>query len=264
MPVDIVLDSLDSVDDSEKQFFVETDGKFKFDWAKRDEAVKKPLLSKNSELKREKDRLKALEKFKDFSDDDLTAYQEWKAAQGDDDDSDGSGANGDGKKADAVDAKKLAKQIKAEIKKEYDAALKLKDDELAKERTRFDQYQFELKLAEVADAAGVVRMKQFKALNALDKQFGWKDGKLIALDPDGEESTDSVDERFKALFQHADWQNLFAAKEAGGGSGEHKGKTPGRKALKRSEMSNKEKSDYIKDNGGGEKGMDAYLSLPLK
>ena len=107
-------------------------------------------------------------------------------------------------------------------------------------------------------------MKQFKALNALDKQFGWKDGKLIALDPDGEESTDSVDERFKALFQHADWQNLFAAKEAGGGSGEHKGKTPGRKALKRSEMSNKEKSDYIKDNGGGEKGMDAYLSLPLK
>lgn len=263
------VDTLDNVEETEKQFFEQTeDGKFKFSRAKVEAAAKAGLEKKNRELLGKLAKSKGLddadlERIKKLkaNPDRLSSFDEWLESQ-DDDENDDEGDKS--KKADPIDAKKLAKQVRAELKKEFDAALKAKDDELAKERARFDQYQFELKLAEVADAAGVVRMKQFKALNALDKQFGWKDGKLIALDSDGEESTDSVDERFKQLFQHADWQNLFAAKEPGGGSGEHKGKPAGKKPLKRSEMSAKEKSDYIKEHGGGQKGMDAFLSLPLK
>lgn len=269
------VDTLDNVEESEKKFFEQTeDGKFKYSRAKVEEAAKAGLLKKNEEL------LRKLAKSKDLDEADLerikklkanpdrlSSFDQWLESQDDDDDDD----EGDkGKKAEPVDVKKLAKQLRAELKKEFDAALKAKDDELAKERTRFDQYQFELKLAEVADAAGVERMKAFKALNAYDRQFGWKPGEkgkpgtLIALDADGEESTDSVEDRFKQLFGHPEWMHLFRAKEAGGGSGEHKGKASGRKALKRSEMSPKEKSDYIKEHGGGQKGMNAFLSLPLK
>lgn len=258
MPIDVILDSLDGVDESERQFFAETDDKkFKLDWVKRDEFVKKPVLTKNAELKREKDRLKALEKFKDFSDDDLTAFQEWKASRDDDD-----GDSNNGKKDD-LDARKLAKQLKKEIEAEFNAKLAAKDQELEVERSKFQQFLFESKLTEAAEAAGVVRMKQFRALNALDKQFGWKDGKLIALDPDGEESTDTAEERFKQLFKHPDWQNLFGAKEKDGGSGYQKAGSAGGKKLERSKMTPKEKSDFIKEHGGGEKGLKAFLSLPM-
>lgn len=258
MPIDLILDSLDGVDESEKPFFEETDDKkFKLDWSKRDEFVKKPVLAKNAELKREKDRLKALEKFKDFSDDDLTAFQEWKASRDDDDNGDGGG------KKDDLDARKLAKQLKKEIEAEFNAKLAAKEQELETERSKFQQFLFESKLTEAAEAAGVVRMKQFRALNALDKQFGWKDGKLIALDPDGEESTDTADERFKQLFKHPDWQNLFGAKEKDGGSGYQKAGSAGGKKLERSKMTPKEKSDFIKEHGGGEKGLKAFLSLPM-
>lgn len=259
MPIDVILDSLDGVDESEKQFFAETeDKKFKLDWSKRDEFVKKPVLTKNAELKREKDRLKALEKFKDFSDEDLSAFQEWKASRDDDD-----GDNGNNGKKDDLDARKLAKQLKKEIEAEFNAKLAAKDQELEVERSRFQQFLFESKLTEAAEAAGVVRMKQFRALNALEKQFGWKDGKLIALDPDGEESTDTAEERFKQLFKHPDWQNLFGAKEKDGGSGYQKAGSAGGKKLERSKMTPKEKSDFIKEHGGGEKGLKAFLSLPM-
>ncbi len=257
-----ILDTLDNVEESAKQFFEQTeDSKFKFNQQKFEQSAKAGLEKKNREL------LGKLAKSKDLSDDDierikklkanpdrLSSFDEWLEAQDDDEGDDDKGG-----KEEKVDAKKLAKQIRAELKKEFDNALKAKDDELKAERGKFDQYLFESKLTEHAETAGVVRMKQFKALNNLDRQFGWKDGKLIALDSDGEESADSVDDRFKQLFSHPDWQNLFGAKEAGGGSGEQKGKAAGKKSLKRLEMSAKERSDYIAQNG-----MAAYLKLPDK
>lgn len=255
---EIVVDSLDTVEESEQAFFEEHEGKYKFNYSKFAESQKAALVKKNADLVKRLNTVKPIaDKFKDFSDDDLTAFQEWKASRDDDD-----GDSNNGKKDD-LDARKLAKQLKKELEAEFNAKLAAKDQELEVERSRFQQFLFESKLTEAAEAAGVVRMKQFRALNALEKQFGWKDGKLIALDPDGEESTDTAEERFKQLFKHPDWQNLFGAKEKDGGSGYQKAGTAGGKKLERSKMTPKEKSDFIKEHGGGEKGLKAFLSLPM-
>jgi hypothetical protein len=108
------------------------------------------------------------------------------------------------------------------------------------------------------------RMEAFKAYNDRKKQFGYVKGKLVALDEDGEPSSETAEERLVKLSDLKDWKYFFAAKEQGGGSGEQKqGGRKGDKPLKRSEMTDTEKSDFIKRNGGGAKGMKAFLALPI-
>jgi hypothetical protein len=122
MPIEVIVDSLDSVDESDRPFFEKNEeGKFRLDFAKRDEAIKKPLTEKTAQLKREKDKLKAFEKYKDLTDDDLKAFHDWKAkrAEDDEDDEDDPPKDDDqkGKKSDQVDVKKL---VKTEIKRVTD------------------------------------------------------------------------------------------------------------------------------------------------
>jgi hypothetical protein len=270
MPIEVIVDSLDSVDESDRPFFEKNEeGKFRLDFAKRDEAIKKPLTEKTAQLKREKDKLKAFEKYKDLTDDDLKAFQDWKAkrAEDDEDDEDDPPKDDDqkGKKSDQVDVKKL---VKTEIKRVTDehtkamaTALKAKDDELAAERLKFETYRFDQELTSEALEGGIIgaRLRKFKSAAVDEKIFGYHEGKLVVLDDDGEPTTESPMDRMKKLASADEWKFFFAATEAGGGSGQQKaGVKTGSKDLKRSKMSPKEKSEYIKQNGH-----DAFLKLPL-
>lgn len=278
----VTVDTLDNVEEADRKFFEEAeDGKFKFNRAKYDAAIKAPVDKKNREL------LGKIAKIKDFDETDferiarlkakaekLGKFDDWLEAEDEEDHSEDD--KKDKGKDGGFDQKAFAKQLKADLQKDFDAKLKAKDDEikarderLQAEQGKFEGFKFDARLTEAAETGGIVRMKQFKALNAIDRQFGWKagedgkEGRIVALDEDGEESTDTVDERFKALFANPEWQNLFGAREPGGGSGMQKGKSvSGNAARKRSEMTSKQKSDYIKEHGGGQKGLDAFLKLP--
>lgn len=265
MPFDYELDSLDAVkDEAIKALYKQTDdGKHRLDLEAYGEFVKKPLVAKNSDLVGRLNKIKPIaDKFKDFSDDDFSAFQQWKAEHDDDDDDD----DNKGNKKD-FDPKKFAKQLKADLQKDFDAKVKAKDDELAAERAKFDNYRFDQELTSAALESSVIgaRLKKFKAAALADGIFSYKDGKLVVLDEDGEPSTEPVADKFKALAASDEWKFFFEASAAGGGSGETKTtRKNGAKPLKRSEMSAKEKSDFIKANGGGQKGLEAFLKLPLK
>jgi hypothetical protein len=246
MPLDLVLDSLDSVkDESIKALYTETDGKFALDTDAYAEFVKKPLVSKNAELKREKDRLKSLERFKDVSDDDFKAFQDWKASQNDDDDE----GDGDKGKSGQVDAKKLAKQIKADLLKEFEPKLKAKEDELNAERSKFEQYRFKQDLTTAAIESGVIGTRLNKFMNAAIAEgiFGFHEGKLVVMD-DGEPSTEPVSDRLTVMSNADDWKFFFAAKEAGGGSGEHKGRKAS-SGKKQRDFTRAEKLAFIEKEG---------------
>ncbi len=262
--MNIILEKLDDVEESDRQFFEETeDKKFKFNRSKFEQAAKAGLDKKNKEL------LGKIAKVKDLSDEDIerikklkanpdrvSSFDEWLEAEDDDDDD-----NNKGKKPDQVDVKKI---VKVELKKAQDAhqaALAEKDKAIEAEKARFDNYRFEQSLADEALEAGVIgaRLKKFKFAAIAEGIFGYREGKLVVLDDDGEPTTEAPADRFKKLATSDDWKFFFEAKEAGGGSGHHKGKGGGdNKELKRSKMTAKEKSDYIKEHGN-----EKFFKLPL-
>lgn len=257
-----ILDTLDDVEEADKQFFDQTeDGKFKWNRSKYDLAAQAGVNNKNRQLLGKLKEAEKLSKFKDVDESRWAKFQEWEASQNDDDDDD----TGDKGEKEKFDPKKFAKQLKADWQKELDAKIKAKDDELTAERAKFDSYRFDQELTGAALENAVIgaRLKKFKSAAIAEGVFGFKDGKLVVLDEDGEPSTDSVADKFKALAEAEDWKFFFEAKEAGGGSGEQKqAGSKGGKNLKRSKMTPKEKSDFIKANGGGDKGLKAFLLLP--
>lgn len=264
--MNIVLDKLDDVEESDRQFFEETeDKKFKFNRAKFEQVAKAGVDKKNKEL------LGKIAKVKDLTDEDIerikklkanpdriTSFDEWLEAQDDDDDDDNKG-----KKPDQVDVKKIVKEELKKAQQAHQAALAEKDKAIEAERSKFDNYKFEQSLAEEALEAGVIgsRLKKFKFAAIAEGVFGYREGKLVVLDDDGEPTTEAPADRMRKLAGLDEWKFFFEAKEAGGGSGHQKGasKTAGGKELKRSTMTPKEKSDYIKEHGN-----DKFLKLPFK
>lgn len=268
MPMDLILDSLDSVEDEKvKALYKENNGKFALDLDAYAEFVKAPVVAKNKDYQKRLEKVKPVaDKFKDVTDDDWTAYQEWKAEQAERDDDDGDGKDdekdkGKGKKPDAVDVKKI---VKEELRKQaaaHQAALAEKDKAIEAEKSRFETYRFEEELADAALEAGVIgaRLKKFKLAAINEGVFAYKDGKLVALDEDGEPTSEKPGEKLSKMATSDEWKFFFEAKEAGGGSGTRKGAaTQGSKELKRSKMSAREKSDYIKEHGKS-----AFLQLPM-
>lgn len=263
--MNIVLANLDDVEESDKQFFEETeDKKFKFSRSKFEEAAKAGLVKKNKELLGKVKDAEKFSKFKDVDDDTWAKFQEWKDAQGDSDDDDSDGDEGKGKGKNNADPSEVKKLIKAELKKAEAAhatALAEKDKAIEAERAKFEGYKAEQELDSEALEAGVIgaRLKKFRIAVMAEGIFGNRQGKLVVLDDDGEPTSETAAERMKKLANSDDWKFFFEAKEAGGGSGGRKGPMKiGDKELKRSKMSAKEKSDYIKEHGN-----DAYFKLPL-
>lgn len=237
---DIVLDSLDTVEESEQSFFEETDGKYKFNYSKYAEAQKAALVKKNADLVKRVNANKAIvDKFKDVPDDEWTAYQEWKASK---EDGDGDHEDGDGKKT--LDQKAVNKMIRDAIKK-YEAEtvapkLTAKDAEIEAERKQFNEYRFTQDLTALALEADVIpqRLKAFKNALVAEGIFGFHEGKVVVMDEDGEPTKDSPAERLQKLANDDAWKYFFAAREPGGGSGANngKGKGAGSKTIRRADF----------------------------
>lgn len=212
------IESLDGIEPANQKFFEQTDaGKYKFNQAKYDAAIKTPLVAKRDEL------LGKLTKYKDFDDADLariaklkangeklSAFDEWVDAQ----DDGGSGGKGG-------DDKAIRDAVKAEVKRINEAhglTLKQKEDEIAKLKGDFEQKLLADELSALADAHGVIGKRKATWMKEARERFRREDGELVYLE-NGKPSLEITPEKAVRDVMFKDFDYLYEAREAGGGSG---------------------------------------------
>jgi hypothetical protein len=256
----IILESLDNVEEQDHQFFDETeDGKYAFNRGRFEEMAKAGLLRKNKELVTKLKAAEPLEKYRDVDEQTWQAFQQWRDDRGDEpeDKLDEPQPVQSQQPERQFDYKKLLKQEIGKVQESYEARLREKAEELGLLQEKFDRYVLDQQLMALALEAGVIpeRLDSFK--RTIGDRFALRNGKLIYLE-DGDESETPADKAIGEIFRKdLDW--FFAAREAGGGSGQQKvSRAIGSKELNRSKMTPKEKSDYIREYGN-----DKYLKLPI-
>src|ERR1051326_6374151 len=238
MPVDLIVDSLDSVEESLKPAYVEVDGKFTLDPDKYAEVSPKTqgLKKKNQELltKRAQDKeiLRRFEKLQELGDDDLAELLELreqkKNAPPPADPNKGKGTG------DLTEYDKVRKKVKdAAAAKE--AELQAKLDETTKQIKHF---KLTVPLREIALKEGVlpedltVVMLDTAGRFTLDEQ-----DKIVVLDEDGD-ATDITPQKFFGTLYKEQRPKFYAASGASGSgapSATAKG-NGGQKIIKRSEF----------------------------
>lgn len=216
-----ILDSLDSIEESDRKFFEKTDDdKYQFNRSKFEAAIKTPLITKRDEL------LGKLTKYKDFDDTDLariaklkakgeklSAFDEWIDAQDDDPANPGKGGK--------ADEKTIRAAVKAEVERITNAhslTLKQKDDAIAELNQKFESRELDLALDALALEHGVIakRLPTWKA--AIRSRFAREDGELVYLE-NGKASIEITPEKAVRDLLFKEFDYLYEAREAGGGSG---------------------------------------------
>lgn len=224
MPLEVILDSLDTVDESERQFFVETeDGKHKLDWAKRDEFVKQPLVAKNKDFQKRLEKVKPIaEKFKDVQDDDWDAYQQWKterAEGGDKDGKAGTPAELQAKwQADREASEKKLKTVHAKEIADRDSKIKGLEDSLKRNTVSAEVAKWASKYnadPEAYEELLTAALKRF----TLDEK-----GRVIVIDDDGDPLDVKPETYFAETFKTAK-KFYFLATETGGSGPNGNGKS---------------------------------------
>lgn len=244
MPIEIVVDSIDAVDESLRGAYVESDGKYALDPDKYAELKAAGLKKKNSELigkeKQLKEALSKLEKFKDI---DPEVFEEFIEAR--DRSHEQTGNRPDGKLDDAA-LRTLDKQVKKlQSKYEQDAAA------WAEEKARMDaelkHYKLTVPLKEVALKAGVLPDDVDLALMETAKRFRLDDsGRIQVLDEDGDPTTDTPERFFKEIYREK--RPKFYQATGAGGSGATPGSkgAPGAKVMKRTAFESLSAADQMK------------------
>lgn len=249
MPIEIIVDDINQVDEPLRGAYIEADGKFQLDPDRYAEYKAAGLKKKNSELigkeKQLKSELARFEKFKEIDPDDLDEFFESR-------NNPPAGDSGKGKDAGAVDAetRKLLKQIeKLEKKYSEDGA------NWQAERERMDaelkHYKLTVPLKEIALKAGVLPDDVDLALMETAKRFRLDDsGKILVVDEDGDPTTDTPERFFKEIYREQR-PKFYAATGAGGSGakpGAHSGNS-GQKTMTRgrfNELSHSERAKAVK------------------
>ncbi len=215
------IESLDAIEPANQKFFEPTEaGKFKFNQAKYDAAIKGPLVAKRDEL------LGKVAKYKDYDDADLariaklkangqklTAFDEWVDAQDDDPADPGKGGT--------VDEKTIRAAVKVEVKRIQDAhglTLAQKEAEIAKLKGDFENKLLTDELSQLADAHGVIGKRKATWMKEALERFRREDGELVYLE-NGKPSVEITPEKAVRDVMFKDFDYLYEAREAGGGGG---------------------------------------------
>lgn len=220
MPVEYQVDSLDSVDESIRGAYVETDGKFNFDPDKYADLKAQGLKTKNKELltkiaqgKADKDALKRFEKFADLDDDelsDLLTLREQKNNPPADKDKD------KGKGAEELQAN-FDKALKKATDK-HTTDLAERDNTITELNKKLKHYELTVPIRDVAAQAGVLAEDMKLVLLETASRFKLNDdGKIVVLDDDGEETDITPQKFFDTLYKQQ--RPKFYAPSGAGGSG---------------------------------------------
>ena len=258
MPIDLIVDSLDSVDSSLRDAYIETDGKFQLDPDKYHALKAAPLATKNRQLLDEKKKLqdatKPFERLKpiaellgDADEEEITGFLEaYKNRQA-----------GGGKSPTDPDA---TKQL--ELKDKLHAKeLKKREDQLAQIQADYERTQRELKefrlwtpLRDIAIKANLSPEDWELARLDLSAQgrFGFdEDGKIVVLE-EGQPSSITPEKFFKEVY--SDQRPKFYKASAAGGSGAPSQSSSGRgpKTMKRgdwNQLTPAKQAAFFKEGG---------------
>lgn len=265
MPVKLEFAKQEDAPEALREHLTEYEGRWLFEGESGAEVqnLKKTLgkyRKADEELQKIKPDYAKLQKFKDFSDEDFEAYNEWKKAN---ESGEGDDKNG---KLDSESLKQLKQQYKQELAKakaDAEALVKAEQEKYTGLTTQLKRERLTTALTSAAAKAGVFedQIGSFVDFMLYKGHFGWEDGengkpgRAVWIE-DGEPSTDiTLDKAFKDLlpvqygtFFEAVMKNGTGQQRAGGG---------GKRPTKRSEMTPKEKSEYIKAHGNKK-----YLELP--
>lgn len=258
--LDLILDSLDNVDEQSKLFYKknETDGKHHLDPDIYAESKKSGLTAKNKELLGKlKAKEEALTKFKDFTDDDLTGYQEWKAKQAEEGDEgepdpkkDSKGVISDDKlKKLTAERERSEKKLKDTHRAEIEAE-KAKTLDAQKELRSF---KMSMTLKDLALKADVLPDRLDSFLKTTGDRFTLNEhGDLIALDDEGD-PLDMKPEKFIVDKLREAYPWFFKAAEQGGsGARNNGGEARGGKVIKRAtfdQMNATQRAEHFKSKG---------------
>jgi hypothetical protein len=216
MPVEYTVDSLDTVDESIRGAYVETDGKFNFDPDKYAEVKAQGLKNKNKELltklKTKDDGLKRFEKFAELEDDDLAELLELREAK---------------KNPPPPDPKQP--KPSDELQAQFDKALNKEKAKFTSEKTELESriadldkqvkhYKLTVPLRDIAAKAGVIAEDMDLVLLDTAKRFALNDDlEIVVLDEDGDPTDITPAKFFETLYKEQ--RPKFYAASGAGGSG---------------------------------------------
>lgn len=237
MPVEYQVDSLDTVDESIRGAYVESEGKFNFDPDKYAEIKAQGLKSKNKELlgklTKANDGLKRFEKLSELEDDDLNELLELREQKKNPPPADPNKSKGADGLAEYDKALKKVKDAAAAKETELTTALDAANKQIK-------HFKLTVPLREIALAAGVLpedlKVVMLETANqfALDEQ-----DKIVVLDEDGDPTDITPKKFFETLYKEQ--RPKFYAASGASGSGAPSNTTKGsggKKTIKRSEWDN--------------------------
>src|ERR1051326_5289792 len=247
MPVEFVVDSIDSVEESLRPAYVENEGKFNLDPDKYAEVKAQGLKSKNKELlgklSKASETAKRFEKFADFEDDDLTEFQTWRENKDKTpppDDKSGKGSE----ELQAQFDKALGKE-----KSKFATEIATRDsriDELTRENKHF---KLTVPLRDIAVKAGVIADDLDLVLLDTAKRFTLnEDDKIVVLDEDGDPTDITPQKFFETLYREQRPKFYAASGAAGSGAPSSTGSTGGKRTMRRSEFEKLQNSDPQRAN----------------
>jgi hypothetical protein len=210
MPVEFQVDSLDSVDESIRSAYVETDGKFTLDADKYADVKAQGLKNKNKELigklKAKEDGLKRFEKLQELSDDDLSELLELRETKG---------QKPDGKPQSEEAKQQFEKLLKKE-KDKHASELSAHTSKLGELEREIKHYKLTVPIRDIAVKAGVIAEDLELVLLDTAKRFALNDdNKIVVLDEDGD-VTDITPQKFFETLYKEQRPKFYSASGAGG------------------------------------------------
>lgn len=257
MSVPLIVDSLDTIEESNKALYIETDGKFHLDPDLYRSPKEKLVDAKNKDLLAKLNKAKPFaEKFKDVDDDTWTAFQEYKAKKDEGDPDDEAGKSKDGKLTDDQLRKLTEKseQRERKLKDTHKAEIEAAKAEKSDVEKRLQSYVRDTTLKDMAIKAGVLPDMLDVFLSYFGGRFRLNESnELIALDEDGE-PLDIKPQKFVGETCKELKPRFFAAPADGGSgaSGAGNGGSKGHKTIKRAQfdqMNATQRAEHFKSKG---------------
>lgn len=215
MPIEIIVDDINQVDESVRGAYVEADGKYQIDPDKYHELRATGLKRKNQELIDKQKELKArsarFERFENLDDDTLHSLLDSLEQSNE--------QNGDAKQG---EQKKPGVNIDR-VKARYEEQLKQRDEQISELNAKVREFSIWTPVRELASKAGALpdRLDAFVKLLRTDGRFDLNDaGQLVFKEADGYVSDHKPDKAFTILKE--EYPYFFAASGAAGS-----GATPG-------------------------------------
>jgi hypothetical protein len=224
MPVEYTVDSLDTVDESIRGAYVETDGKFNFDPDKYAEVKAQGLKNKNNELltklKTKDDGLKRFEKFAELEDDDLNELLELREAKKNPPPADSKQPKGN------EDLQAQFEKAQKRLTERHTQELADRDKTIASQDEKLKGYELTMPIRDAALKAGVIPEDLELVLKDVRERIVLnEERKIVVLDDDGDPTDVTLDKYFGTAYREQ--RPKFYAASGAAGSGAPSGTSRG-------------------------------------